>query len=85
LPPTCCIIIDIDQIPSQSSLKAEQTQVTQPFIIREVLQALYHFCGPQLDSLQEIPDFLSLGSPELDTVLQVRPDQDRVEGEDNLP
>jgi len=65
-------------------LQAEHAQVSQPFLIREVLQALYHFCGPQLDSLQEIPDFLSLGSPELDTVLQMWPHQGRVAGEDHF-
>jgi len=50
-----------------------------------MLQVLYSFCGPLLDSLQEILVFLVLGSPELDTILQVRPNQGRVEGEDHLP
>ena len=77
--------MNIDQILSESSfLKAEQTKFTQPFFIGEMLQALYHLCGPPLDSLQEIPVFLVLGSPELDTVLWVRPDQGRIEGEDHL-
>jgi len=70
---------------SESSfLKAEQTQFTQPFLIGEVLQALHDLCGPPLDFLQEILVCLIPGSPELDTVLQVRPDQGRVEGEDHL-
>lgn len=52
--------INICQIPSQSSFpQAEQTQVT--FLIWEILQALYHFCCPLLQS----PVFFELGSPEL--------------------
>jgi len=50
-----------------------------------MLQALYHLCDPPLDSLQEIPDFFVPGSSELDTVLQVMPDQGRVDGENHLP
>jgi len=56
---------DIDQIPSASSfLKTEQSQVAQPFLTREVLQALDHLRGPRLDSFQEIPTFfLYRGAP----------------------
>jgi len=63
--------LNINQITSQSSfLQAEQTQITQPFLIQEMLQALYHHHrGPPLDSLQEIPVFFVLGSPEPGTVL----------------
>ena len=62
----------MNQVPSQSSfLKDEPTQVIQPFLVGEMLQALFHLCGPPLDSLQEIPVFFVPGSPELDTVLQV--------------
>ncbi|XP_052520385.1 uncharacterized protein LOC128071565 isoform X3 [Tympanuchus pallidicinctus] len=50
-----------------------------------MLQALHHLRGPPLDSFQEIPVFFLLGSPELDAVLQMRPYQDVVEGEDHLP
>jgi len=49
-----------------------------------MLQALYHLCGPSLESFQEIPVFLVLGSSELDTVLQMFPHQRKVEGEDHL-
>ena len=46
------LLINIHEITSESSfLKAEKTQVTQPFLIREMLQVLYHLCGPPLDSL----------------------------------
>jgi len=45
-------IINIYQIPSQSSfLQAEQSQASQPFLIREMQQAL-NYCSPLLDSLQ---------------------------------
>ena len=86
MPPTLKIFININKITSQSSfLKAEQTLVAYPFLIKEVLQALYNLDGPPLDSFQGIPFFFVPGNPELDTVLQVRPDQGRVEGEDHLP
>ena len=83
--PTFKILIDIGQISSQSFLKAEQTQITQSFLVREVLQTLYHIYGPLLDSFQENPVFFVQVSPELDTVLQVSPEQGRVEEEDHLP
>jgi len=38
-----------------------------------------------LDSLQYFLILLELGSPELDTVLQMGPHQGKVEGEKNLP
>jgi len=66
-------------------LKTEQNQVAQPFHIREVLQALYHLHGPLLDSFQEISVFFVPRSPDLDTILQVRPDQSRAEEQDHLP
>ena len=73
LTPMLKIFININQIPSESSfLKAEQTQFAQLFLIREMLQALYHLCGPLLDSLQEIPVFFVPGSPELATVLSTQ-------------
>jgi len=51
LPPTSLqTIINIDQIPPHSFPHAEQTQIIQPFLIRDMLQALYHLCGPLLDS-----------------------------------
>ena len=74
----------MNQVPSQSSfLKDEPTQVTQPFLTGQMLQALFHLCGPPQDSLQEISVFFVPGNLELDTVLQVRPDRDRVEREDH--
>jgi len=44
-----------------------------------------HFCGPPLDALQQVHVSPVLRAPHLDTVLQVRPHQRRVEGQDHLP
>ena len=64
-----------------SLLQAEQSQVSQPFLVQEMLQAPHHFCDPLLDSFQQFLVFLELGSPELDTVDQMWPPQGRVEEE----
>lgn len=45
-----------------------QIWVAQPFLIRVLLQALHHLCGPLLDSFQEVLALFILGSPELVTV-----------------
>jgi len=52
LPPTSLqISVNIYQIPSRQSFPhAEQTQITVPFLVREMLQALHH---------QDIRKFLS--------------------------
>jgi len=46
-----------------------------------MLQGPHHFCSLPLD----YKIFLKLGSPEVDTVLQMWPHQVSVEGEDHLP
>jgi len=67
LTPTLKIFINFNQIPSESSfLKPEWTQFAQPFLMQEMLQALYHLCDPPLDSLQEIPVFFYTGEPMTD-------------------
>ncbi|KAK4830182.1 hypothetical protein QYF61_008973 [Mycteria americana] len=53
-----------------SLLQAEQAQLSQPFLIREVLQPSDHFCGPALDPLQQVCVFPVLRTPELDAALQ---------------
>ena len=40
-----------------SLLYAEQCQLSQPFVIGEMLQSLSHLCGPLLDCLQYVPIF----------------------------
>jgi len=68
-----------------SLLRAEQPQLSQPFLIGEVLQPSDHFCGPLLDLLQQVHVFPVLRAPELDAGLQVRSHQSRVEGQNHLP
>ncbi|PKU40708.1 hypothetical protein llap_8988 [Limosa lapponica baueri] len=45
---------------------AKWNQVTQPFLIREMIQSLDHLRSPLLDSLQYFAVHLELESPELD-------------------
>jgi len=53
-------------MPSQSFFpQAEQTQVTQPFLIRE----MHSFLWTSADSVLEIPVFFELVSPGLDTLV----------------
>jgi len=44
-----------------------------------------HFCGPSLDILQQVYVSPVVRTPHLDAVLQVRPHQCRVAGQDHLP
>ena len=64
-----------------SLLQTEQAQLPQPVFVGEVLQPPDHLSGPPLDSLQQLPVFLVLGAPDLDTVLQMGPHEGRVERE----
>jgi len=50
-----------------------------------MLQSPHHPCSPLLDTLQQLLIFLEVGSPELDTVLQMGPHYGSVEGKENLP
>jgi len=43
-------------------------------LVGQVLQAFDHLGGPPLDPLQSVHLFLDCWGPELDTVLQVQPD-----------
>jgi len=45
----------LDKQFSLSLLQNEQPQLSQPFLIEEMLQALYHPCGPALDSSSSLP------------------------------
>ncbi|GAB0205260.1 hypothetical protein GRJ2_002991600 [Grus japonensis] len=64
---------------------AEQPQTPQPGLIGEVLQPSDHLHGPPLDSLQQLHVSPVLGTPDLDTVLQVESHKSRVEGQNHLP
>jgi len=70
--------------PQLSLLQAEQPQLSQPFLTGEMLQPSDHLCGPPLDPLQHLHVFPVLGSPELDTGLQVGSQQSGVEGQNPL-
>jgi len=51
------------EIPSQPSLlQTKESQVSQSFLIPQVLQALYYLCGSPLDSFSEFPTFLNWGA-----------------------
>ena len=68
-----------------SLLQAEQAQLSQPVFIGRVLQPSDHLCGSPLDLFQKLHNFLQLGAPGLDTVLQMGPHEGRVEGANDLP
>jgi len=70
--------------PEPSLLQAEQPQLSQPFLIRGVLQPSNHFCGPPLVLLQQL-HVLLLGATELDAGLQVGSHQSGVEGRNHFP
>ena len=63
LTPTLQIFIGIYEIPPRSSrLQAEQTQVSQPFLTREMLQSPDYLGKSPLDLLKQFP-VLKLGEP----------------------
>lgn len=69
----------------QSLLKAEQTQLCQPFLKKELLQPPNHLYYLLLDLLQELHISLVLWSTELDSKLKMWPFQAWEEGQDHLP
>ena len=58
---------------------------SQPVLTGEVFHPWDLLCDPPLDALQQVDIFPVLRTPHLDTVLQVRPQQCRAEGQDHLP
>ena len=56
--------------PEPSLLWPEQSPLSQPPLIRQMLQALSHLCGSLLNLLQWVHVSLVLGSPALGTGLQ---------------
>ena len=66
---------EISPHPEPSLLQAEQSQLSQPLLIGQMLQPLNHLCGPSLDSLQHDHVTFVLESPDLDVVFQVWPHQ----------
>lgn len=71
---TPSLLVFIDTVPPQlSHLSAEQTQLTQPFLVIEVLQSLNHLCSLLLGSLKELRVSFVLRSSQLDTLLHMQP------------
>ena len=65
--------------------RLKQSQLSQSFLMWELLQSFHHLGGPSQDSPQCVQASLVLGSPALDTVIQVWPHQCWREGKDHLP
>lgn len=55
--------------------QAEQSQISQPLLVSDILQFFNHLNCPLLDLLQYLHVSLGLRSPELAPALQVRPCQ----------
>ena len=69
-----------------SLLQVEKPQSSQPVLIGELLQPPDHSCGPALGVLQQLHILIiMLGTPELNTVLQVGPHNNRAGGDNYLP
>lgn len=64
-----------------SLTEAEQLQLSQPVLVREVLHSSDHLCGPPLDLLHIRP---VLRAPELATALLVMSHENGVEGQIHL-
>ena len=62
-----------------SLLQAEQAQLPQMSFIREVLQLSDNLCAPPLDPFQKFHILLVLEASDLDTGLQVGPQDSRAE------
>ena len=71
--------------PEPFLLQAEQPQLSQSFLIAEMLQLSDHSCGLPLDLPQQLHVFPVLRAPEMDTGLQVGSHQSRVEGKNQPP
>jgi len=71
--------------PELSLLQAEQSQLSQTAFIWKMFLPLTHPHVSLLDYLKHVHIFLVLGSPDLDTVLQVEPYQCWARRMDHLP
>lgn len=77
--------VPIDEFPPWSLLRSGQSQLSQPFLIGQMLQSLHHPCDPFLDCLQYVHVSFVLGGPYLDPALQMWPYQCLADGKDYLP
>ncbi|KAK4831815.1 hypothetical protein QYF61_019245 [Mycteria americana] len=67
------------------SMCAKQSQFPQPLLIRLLLQTLHQLRCPSLDTLQHLNVSLVVRGPKLNTIVEVRPHQCRVQGHDHFP
>ncbi|KAK4824093.1 LOW QUALITY PROTEIN: hypothetical protein QYF61_010604, partial [Mycteria americana] len=79
-------VVESDKVsPQPPFLQAKQPQLPQPLLIRLLLQTLHQLRCPSLDTLQPLNVSLVVGGPKLNTVVEVRPHQCRVQGHDHFP
>ena len=69
----------------QTLLQDEESQLSHPVLTGKVLHSFDHFCCPPLDTLQQVKIPPVLRTEQLDTLLQMRSHQHRVEGQDHFP
>jgi len=80
------VVVESEKVPPQPPLlQTEQPQLLRPLLIQLVLQTPHQPPCPSLDMLQQLSVFLVVRGPKLNTLLQVRPHQCRVQGHDHLP
>ncbi|KAK4822676.1 hypothetical protein QYF61_019043 [Mycteria americana] len=84
-PITCYLGEETDPHLSTTSFQAKPPQLPQPLLIRLLLQTLHQLRCPSLDTLQHLNVSLVVGGPKLNTVVEVRPHQCRVQGHDHFP
>ncbi|KAK4823524.1 hypothetical protein QYF61_003033 [Mycteria americana] len=84
--PSFQVVVENDEVsPQPPFLQAKQPQFPQPLPIRLVLQTLHQLRCPSLDTLQPLNVSLVGGGPKLNTVVEVRPHQCRVQGHNHFP
>lgn len=84
--PSFQVVVESNKVsPELPLLQTKQPQFPQSLPIRPVFQTLHQFCSPSLDMVQGLNVFLEVRGPKVNTVLDVRPHQSRVQGDDHLP
>jgi len=79
------VVVVSDKVsPQPPLLQTKQPQFPQPLLLRLVLQTLRRLHCPSLDTLQHLTVLLVVRGPKLNTLLQVRPHQCRVQGHNHL-
>ncbi|KAK4831254.1 hypothetical protein QYF61_016486 [Mycteria americana] len=82
---TSCLQSPILYLTVCTICNAKQPQFPQPLLIRLLLQTLHQLRCPSLDTLQHLNVSLVVRGPKLNTVVEVRPHQCRVQGHDHSP